>query len=463
MSRVVPGPVRKCRANPHCPNLATSSRVPTFALGAPGPDLVAECTLCDIFVCAECASLERTLLPSAGEPIPVWSLLCPRCGLALGAEDAGHALLHHAGHGVVAHPDRAGSGWRLGTRSGVDEGLAVASDAALEHLFTLGAALSVDEAIRIADMAIRESYDNRTALTAKALLCFKRGYQIAGARAVALLENAPKDDEPSVVDTILRAAGRNGLAKMTTKRIRRVLDSYQKGLDRAKRGFSPRLKQADGELQRYRTGKIRLAGFVEYLFPDGRTSPPTVAVWRRALELERSIDFSRVERERGSLVERLVATMRKEDVEQLIYKALGLRTGVLTYGSFYEYLAGQIAEYRLDITDLGELSRYMDYIARAQSTDSIAFHREVWEATWQKFTQCRPSATEWRLLREAESTYCLGRLLNVIEGRRPERINGTYAPNATALQALADKSPEGPDARRGKAKEGWLSRLTRRG
>jgi hypothetical protein len=460
MSNVVAGPMRRCRANPHCPNMGPAWRVPAFVLGAPPPGLIVECSLCSIFVCAECAKHDRVQLPADTSTLAAWSLLCPRCGLALGAE-GNEAVLHRAGSVVVARAQRTDSGWSLGMTNSSDDARAEMYVAAQRYLYALGASPSLDEAILMADKAIRESYFNRTALIAKALLCFKSGYRLAGDRAVSLLEGAPPDAEPSVVNAILRATARKGLAKFGPKLLQGLLERHQQDLVRARDAFSPCLEEAYGRLRRFRSGNIRLAEFMASLFPDRGNLPAAVASWFQALDLENSMDFERVERERSVVINLLVTAMSNEDIEELVLKSKGFRLGTLTYSSFYEYLKRKIDEYRVDLTGLGEFARYFDYIAFARRIDAVAFHGDVWDASWRMLGECDPSPSEWQLLREVENTHCIERLLNVLDGKPPDGIQGTYAPNATALQALADKSNEGVGTKRVTGVRGWLSRLLR--
>jgi len=129
----------------------------------------------------------------------------------------------------------------------------------------------------------------------------------------------------------------------------------------------------DDARENFHIGKTGLADFVKALIGlrrgAHRADEPMELVLERFLsaqELESSLDFARVERERRSVIERLAQTASVAKLEDLAAWSLAYRSGQLSFGAFHARLRTMMAEQDGGPSRHPEFDRYLTYVILAE-------------------------------------------------------------------------------------------------
>src|SRR6185503_9956841 len=106
------------------------------------------------------------------------------------------------------------------------------------------------------------------------------------------------------------------------------------------RVFDDALRALDGKLAAYAKGELDVLRYIRALtegeVPDARF--PNARKLLQALDMETSLDFKAVEKERGRFVQDLAAKLDKAALDDLVQASLLYRMGRLGYGAYYDYL-----------------------------------------------------------------------------------------------------------------------------
>jgi hypothetical protein len=137
--------------------------------------------------------------------------------------------------------------------------------------------------------------------------------------------------------------------------------------------------ELDGLVSRgdaYRRGEAAAADYLDAL-AGGRPlgAYPQLARLRRAATLERTLDFPRVEQERGRLIAALTERLDRAELSRLLSDSLAYRVGRLTYADYLGLLRGHCRRAGVALEDFREFRRYVDYVLEAERIDP----RRLWE------------------------------------------------------------------------------------
>lgn len=443
-SGVARGAERRCQAHPHCAASAPLLELPVLAAGAPGAELVMECSLCGLFVCGGCAKRELLRLERGDLAGWVWQMACPQCGTALGDDLAGRSVLHSPVLGdlgiVTPVPDPSPE-----VAAKLKTALAHHRDRCLSLLRCFNTEVSLEGSISLVERALAESPGEATARLFKALLCAKAGYPMASRHALNELRRL--EGESDVPWTGLLGLGET-IGEVSPRTLGSWKTRWQAHDDRvAKRKetlFSPELREVDGQVQSYRQRKIQLSQHVQSLFPRPAEAPEPVQRFLEALEMEPTIDFAAVEADRTRLITLLVPHMTPEDVQLLVGQALALRMGSLSQSVFYELLRERATKHGIDLAPLPAMSRYLRYISLSDGIDPVALHTTLWDTARKRLEEKARSPEERGLILAADRSHLVGELLAFLAGELGiARIPGTYASHPTAFRELRESLGKG--------------------
>src|SRR6185295_4312248 len=98
-----------------------------------------------------------------------------------------------------------------------------------------------------------------------------------------------------------------------------------------------------------RKGTLNFGAYVSRLASRGNGEFMAMEQFAAAYAMEKSIDFSQVEKERAEIMEKLVASMSKSDLNDLIQVSLAFQAGQLTFGDYYNHLKNLCAKSGLDL------------------------------------------------------------------------------------------------------------------
>ncbi len=125
-------------------------------------------------------------------------------------------------------------------------------------------------------------------------------------------------------------------------RVEKELSADRERLAEAKKKvFSPELLRLDGLREAHHEGALPFGAYVKELTVMASEAKPAMTdlvidQFLEALEMEGSLDFERVERERRTVIERLTPRLNEEESSALVAQSLAYRLGNLSFGAYYQ-------------------------------------------------------------------------------------------------------------------------------
>ena len=143
--------------------------------------------------------------------------------------------------------------------------------------------------------------------------------------------------------------------------------------------FSPRLQAFDQKVQAYRAEKISLGDYVSELREVGGDFPLSASFRQfvEALEMERTLNFSRVELERAEMIEGLTGKLDPQETAALLAQSMAYRSGQLSYAGFYTRLRELCRTKGLSLSNYPALDAYVRYILLADGIDTEQLLQEI--------------------------------------------------------------------------------------
>ncbi len=128
------------------------------------------------------------------------------------------------------------------------------------------------------------------------------------------------------------------------------------------------LREMDAKMALHRKQQIGLGAYIKYLSEVSRKSgaaggvSPMIDQLTRALALEESMDYKKVEKERRGLTNALTQKLPRAELKNLVEASLSYRLGNLTHGSFYQYLKELCQTYGVSLAAWPEMDKYVRYV-----------------------------------------------------------------------------------------------------
>jgi hypothetical protein len=151
--------------------------------------------------------------------------------------------------------------------------------------------------------------------------------------------------------------------------------------------FSPALQEYDRRQDDYRTKKLGLDGYVDYLLTAGAKGEgsgvredkkfPNLFRLREAFQREKSLNFEAVEGERLALIETLADNLSEKALDDLVQRSLLYRLGRITYGDYYDFLEKLCARNSLPLAHYKGLSVYIAYVRATEKINRDQLFQEM--------------------------------------------------------------------------------------
>ncbi|MCG3205888.1 MAG: hypothetical protein KCHDKBKB_02611 [Elusimicrobia bacterium] len=180
--------------------------------------------------------------------------------------------------------------------------------------------------------------------------------------------------------------------------------------------LNPPLARFDAVVESYRRGDTSLGGFAQELKRfQPRTSISTFKMFAsfiEALNLEGSLDFSRVEHERSLVLSRLTPKLTSPQTKNLIDTTLAYRSGNISHANFYEYLRTLSLKNGVDMTAYPAMNAYLRYMLLSESIDGEKLFSEISGLEKSTFDHLMQTPQERELIQESKRVYLVGKLLD---------------------------------------------------
>jgi hypothetical protein len=129
------------------------------------------------------------------------------------------------------------------------------------------------------------------------------------------------------------------------------------------------------------------------------------------LSLEESLDYKKVEKERGDLTAVLADKLSKPELKNLVSASLSYRLGNMSYGAFYRYLKDLCAAYGINLNLYPEMDKYIRYVLLSEKIKTENLFAEVGSLEKRRFRELIKSPEEKSLVEISQDIVTVGKLL----------------------------------------------------
>ncbi|MBK8871722.1 MAG: hypothetical protein IPN19_12000 [Elusimicrobia bacterium] len=155
--------------------------------------------------------------------------------------------------------------------------------------------------------------------------------------------------------------------------IKKELANQQIILNQEKfRVFSEELKAFDSSVESYRAGRSSLGDYVQAVTaPALRLSiPASVQTFHKAIALEKTLNFQKVESERAALINLLVQKLAQPEINELTAQSVAYRSGEVSYADFYKFLQTLCSRHGISLQSFPVMNEYVRYVLLADGIDA---------------------------------------------------------------------------------------------
>ncbi|MBL0058346.1 MAG: hypothetical protein IPP35_04405 [Elusimicrobia bacterium] len=166
--------------------------------------------------------------------------------------------------------------------------------------------------------------------------------------------------------------------------------------------FHSSLKAFDQAVQRFRERNGSLSDYVRAIAAArGGQVPTSIEKYLSALVLEESLDFQKVERERGEVIDRLVRVLSPDELEELSQRSASYRLARTRYGEFYGYVRDLCGKHGVAFSRYPALDRYVRYVLEADRIDAEDLYRDLERSESEIYGSLTTSSRERFLVRQS--------------------------------------------------------------
>lgn len=156
------------------------------------------------------------------------------------------------------------------------------------------------------------------------------------------------------------------------------LASAKAGLiERKRRVFSAELSRFDNLRISHQKGDIAFGVYVQKLEAYSPTLDWAVAQFIEAYRMESSLNFNRVENERGSLIKKLATKLTEQEVSELMATSLAYRMGRVGFGAYYEGIKTLCERKGVSLRDTPAFENYVRYVLLSDGINADALFEGV--------------------------------------------------------------------------------------
>lgn len=199
-----------------------------------------------------------------------------------------------------------------------------------------------------------------------------------------------------------------------TERVTAALSAAQRAVEeKGEAVFSKELKDLNRTLAAHSNGTATIVDLVRVLRERApKTSAPEVDKLQKALAMESTLDFSRVERERSALIESLVRTLDKPSIDRLVSASLNYRAGLISFGAYHAQLKALVKGHGIRWSDYAAFDRYVQYVLLAESIDKFRLFDEIEDLKTRAVASASRTPEEKAVMDLAEDLRLAGRLVH---------------------------------------------------
>lgn len=179
-----------------------------------------------------------------------------------------------------------------------------------------------------------------------------------------------------------------------------------------KRTFNEALYQFDQWHQAYHSGSLSLGSYIRKISPLISDAPKSVRNFMTAYELEENIDFDQVERERNTVLEKLIRKISSADVAQLIQENERYEKGHIRFGEFYGHVDSLLKKNSIDLNLSPAFKNYIQYVILSDAIKPQELMPLIERLTESIYRQLAKTEEEKKLVAQSEQVNLTQKLIN---------------------------------------------------
>jgi len=179
--------------------------------------------------------------------------------------------------------------------------------------------------------------------------------------------------------------------------------------------FSPELMAFDQAVESHRRGEMGLGEYVRRLnassFPRRRESSSlTLDQFLAAYEMEKSLNLPRVEAERAVVLDQLVKTMGKDDLNGLVAMSLGYQQGSVSFGDYHDHLRTLCRKNSVDLRKTPAFDDYIRYVLLVDGVKADELFAEVNQREQEIYENLTQTEAQKNLVARSRQLYLISQL-----------------------------------------------------
>ncbi len=208
-------------------------------------------------------------------------------------------------------------------------------------------------------------------------------------------------------------------SQLSKKSIAAELEKEKQALAEGKRKvLNLELMKFDAKRSSYLNGSNGIGEYVVYLARTaeslGKSDDGQELVLEQflsAYQLETSLDFQQVERERARIVEKLAAKLTKDDLNQLLAQGLAYRMGKTSFAGYYKAIKDLIDRHHISLASALAFDQYIRYVLLADGIQAEPLLAAVQRLEQNVMSGLVRTLEEKNLMEHSRRLYLMGKLI----------------------------------------------------
>ncbi len=181
--------------------------------------------------------------------------------------------------------------------------------------------------------------------------------------------------------------------------------------DSKNKTFSKDLRTFDDLRSAYHQTQINLGVYVKKLSVYDVEKSWMVEQFLAAYEMESHLDFSKIENDRRTIIERLTKTLNPKEVSELVSESIAYKTGRLGFGAYYQGLKDLCARKGISLRQAPAFDNYVRYVLLSDGIKAEELFKGIDQMEQQILAQLATTPDQKQLVLVSERVSLVDKLL----------------------------------------------------
>lgn len=204
------------------------------------------------------------------------------------------------------------------------------------------------------------------------------------------------------------------------KEASQLMKPYRKKLKRdahrlnkeKQREFSSELLAFDRAVQAYEDGRLSLSDYIPVLTKSVSIESQAIQTLKKALQLERSLNFPQIESERSRLLDQLLTHLKEAETAELLNFSLAFRLGRIRHTDFYENLKELCRKNSIPLDRFPHIKAYLHYLLLSEQIELERLFKDIRRSEEQIYSSLAKTEQQKRLVAQSRHLYLTSKLID---------------------------------------------------